>query len=1150
MTITKDTNTPKSNKPVIAAIITFVLVLLLTQYLTYQRFLLLENKKKQEVTTHAHWLREELHFIQNESLAATKTLAFIVEKYGIPQDFDSIAQLLLETNTHIEALEIVNKEGVITHVYPLEGNEVKGFNILKDANSKSGALTSIQRREYYMAGPVNLKQGEIGFVGRTPLFKNNEFTGFTAAVIKLPKVLEALNLESSKTNPFKYKLARINQIDGKEEFFFNQSFSAADSIHFVPIETNEGEWKLYVGPRNVTTISDVGFFAFLGFLLAIICGGLAWYIAKQPILLAQLVKEKTAELHASETKYRTFIEQASDGIFLTDINGNFEEVNEKGCEMFGYTLEEFKQLSIYDTGAPEEIEQIPRNIQDVLKEDNSISVERKLIRKDASFFYGEIKSKLLKNNKVLSIIRDITERKELELIANSNAEKFSKAFNNKTIGMAIGDIDRRILDINDCLQQMLGYEREEIIGKTALEIGLVKPTQTKQIEQISVALKEKGHIEAMSLEYYNKKQEKRYCLFFAEVFMNGEIPYLLSSFIDQTEAVVAQEQIKQSEESYRTLIERVSDGFISLDKNWNFNYINNKASKILKKDKQDLLNRNVWDIFPVTEGSEFYKKTMEAMETQKYIYLEEYHPRLQRWYEDHIYPSKEGVSVFFRDVTKKKIAQKEINELQTRMNAAVRIGKIGYWSWDLISHEVFWSDRMYRIFDTEIGSEVQPTDVIKKLHPEDAPTFEQLVGYHIKNRDSSPFTFRIIHEDKSVHHIKVQMEIQEYVKDKIVKYHGTAIDISEIVSAQQAVKDSEEKFSKAFHSNLIGMILVNSDRRIIEVNNTVVTILKTTRDYLIGKTVIEAGILEMNTEAMKNRELLWDKVKKGKSIQNIDITYQLTNGLKIYALLSIEPILFQDNINYLITIIDNTVKKEAEIKLANQNKELKKINSELDRFVYSASHELRAPLASVMGLIDLIKEDDDTEDLDMKLEMIERSIRRLDLFIKDIVEYSQNKHIDILVGEVNFSSMIQDSLETLWYLENRDKIDIHVKVKEDIPFFSDPKRIAILLNNFVSNAIKYHNVHQAKPEILIEVITSTQNATIKISDNGVGIPEEELENIFKMFYRVSSKVMGTGIGLFIVKEILDKLQGTIEVNSELKKGTTFIITVPNHSKKI
>lgn len=243
---------------------------------------------------------------------------------------------------------------------------------------------------------------------------------------------------------------------------------------------------------------------------------------------------------------------------------------------------------------------------------------------------------------------------------------------------------------------------------------------------------------------------------------------------------------------------------------------------------------------------------------------------------------------------------------------------------------------------------------------------------------------------------------------------------------------------------------------------------------------------------------------------------------------------------------DITKQKHAENLLKQQNEELLKINQELDSFVYSASHELRSPLTAIMGLIILSRsKKNDPEELESFFNLMEKSVQNLDQVIKDIISYSKNARLEVENQVIDFEGMIKESIDLFNYLEGGDKVTFNIEMNEYNPFYSDKNRIATVLNNIISNAIKYRNPKADKSVVNIKITQKPHEAELIIADNGLGIPEEKQAEVFKMFYRLSSTMPGSGLGLFIVREILSKLGGTIEINSAEGKGTTFFITIPN-----
>jgi two-component system sensor histidine kinase/response regulator len=244
--------------------------------------------------------------------------------------------------------------------------------------------------------------------------------------------------------------------------------------------------------------------------------------------------------------------------------------------------------------------------------------------------------------------------------------------------------------------------------------------------------------------------------------------------------------------------------------------------------------------------------------------------------------------------------------------------------------------------------------------------------------------------------------------------------------------------------------------------------------------------------------------------------------------------------------IDNCVtlyKSRVELKLKNQ--ELQKINEELNKFVYSVSHDLRSPLTSILGVVHLTKLLPELRVADTYFEMIEGRVLKLDNFIKKLIDYYKNARSDEINDQIDFNALILSTWDTL---KNQNiSIDFKCHCEQNSVFTGDLFRLGIVFENLISNAIKYQNPKADKQEISVNVQVTDANAKITVSDNGIGIDHTYLDRIFQLFFRTedSLNTEGTGIGLYIVKEAVEKMNGTITVSSEIMHGTIFEILIPN-----
>jgi two-component system sensor histidine kinase/response regulator len=240
---------------------------------------------------------------------------------------------------------------------------------------------------------------------------------------------------------------------------------------------------------------------------------------------------------------------------------------------------------------------------------------------------------------------------------------------------------------------------------------------------------------------------------------------------------------------------------------------------------------------------------------------------------------------------------------------------------------------------------------------------------------------------------------------------------------------------------------------------------------------------------------------------------------------------------------------KAKKEILEKNEALQKANDELNRFVYSASHELKSPLSTIQGIVKVAQADTKTP-ASVYYEMIMECISNMSNLIKNIISYHKNNKGLHDIKEINFRDMILDIIETYKYDDMISSIDLRLDIDQETIFAGDEFRIRLIIINLLSNSIKYQKKNEPNKFIAITVKTEDDIATLVVEDNGIGIAEECCSDIFKMFYRGTSQNSGTGIGLYIVKEALDKMNGQINLKSVEGIGSTFEVKIPNKANFI
>jgi signal transduction histidine kinase len=322
-------------------------------------------------------------------------------------------------------------------------------------------------------------------------------------------------------------------------------------------------------------------------------------------------------------------------------------------------------------------------------------------------------------------------------------------------------------------------------------------------------------------------------------------------------------------------------------------------------------------------------------------------------------------------------------------------------------------------------------------------------------------------------------------------------------------------------------------------------------DYLVGQ---EAHAGHSAKQKVDVGNLLPDE--KSDLIETIN---RITTGLTIKerafqaalgeASRVIKNILLLANVILTVLVIGSTFLYARSVfrRLEKKNSDLTTTNEELDKFVYSASHDLRSPITSLHGLVGLAKDEKNPEVLSKYLLMMQQSLDKQDSFLRDLIDFTRNKRAKVIIKDIDLISLIDDVVEQHSFNDDARDIDIRKELKAKT-MKADEFRLKVVLNNLLSNAIKYSD--PKKEERLITIRTHRQNGSMifQIEDNGIGIKKEDHGKIFEMFFAGDHHKRGSGLGLFITHETVQKLNGTITVNSQPGIGTMFTIELPHGEK--
>ncbi|HEX8546684.1 MAG TPA: sensor histidine kinase [Cytophagaceae bacterium] len=244
-------------------------------------------------------------------------------------------------------------------------------------------------------------------------------------------------------------------------------------------------------------------------------------------------------------------------------------------------------------------------------------------------------------------------------------------------------------------------------------------------------------------------------------------------------------------------------------------------------------------------------------------------------------------------------------------------------------------------------------------------------------------------------------------------------------------------------------------------------------------------------------------------------------------------------------ILKNDQNQELERKVKERTVEIEERNKQLDTFVYRASHDIKGPLRSIIGLSRLGEMEAPDEKIKNYFTHILSSSGKLDATLTDLLNVVKMNHAEIKKQDIDFKHIVNEILYSFQYHPNFRKIKFNIDIQEDITFQSDYRLLFSLLQNLIENSINYRDQEKAYPFVKILVRQNNGSVIILLEDNGIGISDEHKEKIFEMFFKIDARSSGTGLGMYLVKQTLERLGGAITMESQRNVGTKFKVTFGN-----
>jgi PAS domain S-box-containing protein len=859
------------------------------------------------------------------------------------------------------------------------------------------------------------------------------------------------------------------------------------------------------------------------------------------------------ELKYNEELLNNVFEGSPDALFLVDYTTQtIFRCNNAAVQMFGFT-EKAELIGTHGTHLhknpikPEEIEKIAQSIDN----QGFWSGEFEYITQQNKFFWGAVKITTFQiKTKTYRLVRisDITATKQIE------QQLIEKETTLRTI---LGSYDSSIWMINTQYEVMAFNPKFaqifEYNAQRKLEIGLnildYDPDEKYRNDwQKIYDLTLQGYPQVYTGEFPIDNQRRTIEFKTYPISQNNKIIGVSVFSKNITKEKIYEESLKQLNNRLQGVLESTQDIVFALDKEYRYTLFNQNHRRAMyniyglqieighsildyMRAKDDYLKAKI-DIDRAFAGERF---------TIEQIYGDE---NLNRtWFEASYYPIIDenqviGISIFVRDITERKRSEQLILKKEANLRTLIDNNEHSIWlinqHYQLIDFNNIFKEYCLSYFGSAPYTGMNILDI--------APENEQIIWkrYYDIALLGKPYSFIAEYPYKQemlTFSIKM-FPIRE--KEQIIGVSIFSSNITRKVRSERQLLENQQLLTSINQHVKEGIYRSTPDGKLIYANQAFME--------MFGYEMMDFAKFpteELYASPIERNILLKILDVKG-YYNNEEVVFKRKGGDKFWGLISTTKNINESGeVFYDGAIRDISEVKKAEQKLKQQNQALKKVNNELDKFVYSASHDLRAPLSSILGLIDISKIATNETERQKYFDLMTKSVKRLDEFIQQIIHYSRNARQAVKRELIDFEELINNSFDNLRYMPNSEKIVKKLNINHNVPIYSDSFRLGVIFNNIISNAIRYANPYQENPVIEIKISTNEENCLIDISDNGLGIDEQYLPHIFKMFYKANEKNTGSGLGLYIVKESLEALQGKIAVKSKLGEGTTFSFEIPN-----
>ncbi|MFQ5976042.1 MAG: PAS domain S-box protein, partial [Candidatus Hydrothermarchaeales archaeon] len=866
-------------------------------------------------------------------------------------------------------------------------------------------------------------------------------------------------------------------------------------------------------------------------------------------IVRDITERKKAEeaLRESEERLKGFMNSATDAFLLYDSNLNFVEANKKTLQMMGVSKGEVIGKNIKEI-APE------------IKESGRYEKYIEVIKTGKPFFiddliphpkYGDlhVSEKAFKVGDGLGLIfTDITEWKKAEEELQKISSFNKNVLDNAGLSINVADMSGKLISVNKGAEEIFGYKVQELLGRSVKVFYREEDRKTMQPMVWRTVLKKGKFDGEVTLIRKNREEFPAHLTVSPIKDETGDIFALIGITQDITERKKAEEALREEEAKISSILESSPDAITVTDLKGNIVECNPAAVEMLGfAGKEDLVGKFALDLLAPGERQRAMEDLQRAREgiftnPDEYICQSSDGREFPVEVTTGLIPDSSGKPAAFvnnfKDITVRKRTEVALRESEADWKR----------TFDSISDLVSIHDRDFRIlrvnkaFEDKFGvsrKELTGKHCYEVFHGTDTPI------------SNCPFEMTLA-TGRPVVDVEVSTKLKGafsiatspiYIDGEIIGAVHVARDVTERKKAEEALKESEEKFRNLMAKVPIGIAISSPKGKIIEANNTLLNMFG--YDFKDEFIKIPAPQHYQNPD---DRKRFLKLTEKG-MVKDFEVEFKRKDGTVFWG--SVSSITQTPEVGatrFIVAIQDITERKAAEEALKEAYEELKTLDQMKDNILANVSHELRTPITIAHAALELVVGEEDQENMDKYLMAARNALMSQNARVEDLVaavhlEKSEKK---LTLITIDLSDSITQLTNEFMPLIIKSNISLSIETEEDLPNVkADRDILDHVLRNLIGNAIKF-NTEEGK--LIIRAMGREDVVEISVEDTGVGIPQNKQEKIFERFYQVDNSATrsfgGVGMGLAVVKEMLEAHGSKLTVKSELGKGSKFSFTLP------